>query len=451
MNRTSLIRKYNVPGPRYTSYPTVPFWDNEEIEAEVWKQLVSRTYGDTAGEGLSLYIHLPYCESLCTYCGCNTRITVNHAVELPYIEAVLKEWKMYCEVLGESPVIREIHLGGGTPTFFSPENLKLLIDGILNNATTHPDHEFGFEGHPNNTTREHLQVLYDLGFRRVSFGIQDFDPRVQEIVNRIQPVEKVKECTEAARAIGYTSVNYDLIYGLPLQTEQSVQRTIEEVKKLRPDRIAFYSYAHVPWIKPGQRKFTEKDLPEDEVKRALYENGKRMFADAGYLEIGMDHFALPEDPLAIAFANKSMHRNFMGYTTTSTRLLIGLGVSSISDAWTGFVQNLKKVEDYLKVVNSGQLPFFRGHLLNGDDIVIREHILDLMCTFETKWQPADVLFRNEIISRLDDLRIDRLIVVDETGVKILEEGMPFVRNVCMAFDLRLWEKNEQKQLFSKTV
>lgn len=451
MNRTSLIRKYNVPGPRYTSYPTVPFWDNEEIEAEVWKQLVSRTYGDNAGDGLSLYIHLPYCESLCTYCGCNTRITVNHAVELPYIEAVLKEWKMYCEVLGESPVIREIHLGGGTPTFFSPENLKLLIDGILNNATTHPDHEFGFEGHPNNTTREHLQVLYDLGFRRVSFGIQDFDPRVQEIVNRIQPVEKVKECTEAARAIGYTSVNYDLIYGLPLQTEQSVQRTIEEVKKLRPDRIAFYSYAHVPWIKPGQRKFTEKDLPEDEVKRALYENGKRMFADAGYLEIGMDHFALPEDPLAIAFANKSMHRNFMGYTTTSTRLLIGLGVSSISDAWTGFVQNLKKVEDYLKVVNSGQLPFFRGHLLNGDDIVIREHILDLMCTFETKWQPADVLFRNEIISRLDDLRIDRLIVVDETGVKILEEGMPFVRNVCMAFDLRLWEKNEQKQLFSKTV
>lgn len=451
MNRTSLIRKYNVPGPRYTSYPTVPFWDNEEIEAEVWKQLVSRTYGDNAGDGLSLYIHLPYCESLCTYCGCNTRITVNHAVELPYIEAVLKEWKMYCEVLGESPVIREIHLGGGTPTFFSPENLKLLIDGILNNATTHPDHEFGFEGHPNNTTREHLQVLYDLGFRRVSFGIQDFDPRVQEIVNRIQPVEKVKECTEAARAIGYTSVNYDLIYGLPLQTEQSVQRTIEEVKKLRPDRIAFYSYAHVPWIKPGQRKFTEKDLPEDEVKRALYENGKRMFADAGYLEIGMDHFALPEDPLAIAFANKSMHRNFMGYTTTSTRLLIGLGVSSISDAWTGFVQNLKKVEDYLKVVNSGQLPFFRGHLLNGDDIVIREHILDLMCTFETKWQPADVLFRHEIISRLDDLRIDRLIVVDETGVKILEEGMPFVRNVCMAFDLRLWEKNEQKQLFSKTV
>ncbi len=451
MDRTALIRKYNVPGPRYTSYPTVPFWNTAPVTQIQWKRLVQQACMRAPEDGVSLYIHLPYCESLCTYCGCNTRITVNHAVELPYIKAVIAEWKMYVELLGHKPVIRELHLGGGTPTFFSPENLKYLIQTILDHSVTHPDHEFGFEGHPNNTRREHLQVLYDLGFRRVSFGIQDFDVRVQEIVNRIQPVAVVRECTETAREIGYTSVNYDLIYGLPLQTPASVTKTIEEVKKLRPDRIAFYSYAHVPWIKPGQRKFTELDLPEDEVKRSLYENGKRMFEKAGYIEIGMDHFALPDDALALAFKNFSMHRNFMGYTTTNTKLLIGLGASSISDAWGGFVQNLKKVEDYLAAVEQGIFPFYRGHILSEEDLMIREHILSLMCTFQTGWKTEDYLLRSDIIERLSDMVSDKLLVVDDEGVRILSEGLPFVRNACMAFDVKLWIEQKMGQLFSKTI
>lgn len=446
-----LIRKYNVPGPRYTSYPTVPFWENKPIEQQQWKDMVKKAYSDAPSDGISLYIHLPYCESLCTYCGCNTRITVNHAVEMPYILAVIAEWKMYCDVLGCKPLIREIHLGGGTPTFFSASNLKTLIEGILSCAVVHPDHEFGFEGHPNNTTGEHLKTLYDLGFRRVSFGIQDFDPRVQEIVNRIQSVAAVKRCTQLAREIGYTSVNYDLIYGLPLQTLESVSATIEEVKKLRPDRIAFYSYAHVPWMKPGQRKFTELDLPDDEVKRSLYENGKRMFAEAGYVEIGMDHFGLPEDALTRAFRESSMHRNFMGYTTSATRLLIGLGVSSISDAWNGFVQNLKKVEDYMNAVGEGEIPFFRGHLLSREDVIIRRHILALMCSFETKWQKEDEVYRNEIVQRLEEMVADGLVEVDDHGVRILPEGLPFVRNACMAFDMRMWAEKKAGQLFSKTI
>jgi oxygen-independent coproporphyrinogen-3 oxidase len=297
----TLIEKYNVATPRYTSYPTVPYWDDNVPEAKQWQQLAKATFDCTNDkEGISLYIHLPFCESLCTYCGCNTRITVNHNVESPYITAILKEWDMYVSLFETKPKIKEIHLGGGTPTFFKPERLVHLIEGILSTSVLCDNAELSFEGHPNNTTIDHLKVLYNVGFRRVSLGIQDFDIKVQRIINRIQSYDSVKTVTENARKIGYTSINYDLIYGLPLQTEQSMNETIEKVIQLHPDRIAFYSYAHVPWIKPGQRKFTEADLPEGKVKRALYENGRKAFEEAGYFEIGMDHFGLSDDPLNIA-------------------------------------------------------------------------------------------------------------------------------------------------------
>lgn len=452
MQNIELIRKYNIPGPRYTSYPTVPYWDLEPVDQDDWKRCVKGTYDKSKEEGISLYIHLPYCESLCTYCGCNTRITVNHAVERPYIDAVLREWSLYLELFDERPVVREIHLGGGTPTFFSAANLRMLISTILESADIHPEHEFGFEAHPNNTTAEHLQTLYDLGFRRLSLGIQDFDPRVQEIVNRIQPVEKVAECTQLAREIGYTSINYDLIYGLPLQTLESVKATIRTVTQLRPERIAFYSYAHVPWIKPGQRKFTEQDLPEDEVKRSLYENGRMMLEEAGYKEIGMDHFALQSDGLYQSFVEGKLHRNFMGYTTTHTELLVGLGASSISDSWNGFVQNLKKVEDYIATVGQGMFPFYRGHLLNEEDLMIRKHILNIMCRFKTEWNgSAAMINKEEILTRLKEMSDDKLIDILESGVRIKPEGQAFVRNACMAFDARLWRKEPKSQLFSKVI
>lgn len=446
-----LIRKYNVPGPRYTSYPTVPYWSETPPTEAAWKQHVLDAY--QRNEGISLYIHLPFCESLCTYCGCNTRITVNHKVEEPYLETVLKEWKMYRDLLGEAPVLKEMHLGGGTPTFFSPENLRRLIEGIKQDCRLADDYEFGFEGHPNNTTKAHLQTLFDLGFRRVSFGIQDFNEEVQRIINRLQPYTNVERVTREAREIGYTSVNYDLIYGLPLQTLESVQDTIEKTKALRPDRIAFYSYAHVPWIKPGQRRYTEADLPSNEVKRELYETGKAMFEEAGYVEIGMDHFALKEDALTQAMNEGRLHRNFMGYTTQATELMIGLGVSSISDSWTAFAQNLKKVEDYKAAVNEGRLPIFRGHELTREDLVLRRHILNLMCRFQTNWkaQEAKTTFLLEAKSRLRDIAADGLIRIEEDSVQVFEEGKPFVRNVCMALDARLWRKQPSTQLFSSTI
>ena len=297
---TDLVSKYNIQAPRYTSYPTVPYWDNTMNEAK-WVQHIKNAFVKYNKEGISLYIHLPYCESLCTYCACNTRITVNHKVEVPYIESLLKEWQLYLNQFESKPLIKEIHLGGGTPTFFSPENLTHLLSSILKTVDVAKDYDFSFEGHPGNTTKAHLQALFNLGFKRVSFGIQDFDEKVQDTINRYQTFEEVDQVINDAREIGYTSINFDLVYGLPYQTVESINDTITKIISLKPERIAFYSYAHVPWLKPGQRKYSEKDLPADSYKRSLYEEGKKLFLLANYSDIGMDHFALPNDSLFDAF------------------------------------------------------------------------------------------------------------------------------------------------------
>lgn len=448
-----LIAKYNVPGPRYTSYPTVPHWDKSPTQQE-WKDAVSIRFKETnADQGISLYVHLPFCESLCTYCGCNTRITVNHGVEIPYMNAIIKEWELYKQVFSGRPKIKEIHLGGGTPTFFSPENLQALIKQLLLDCDVADNYEFSFEGHPRNTTKEHLQALYDVGFRRLSLGIQDFDEKVQLVVNRIQPFAMVKDVVDNAREIGFKSINFDLIYGLPFQTLESIENTITLVNKLRPERIAFYSYAHVPWVKPGQRRFTEMDLPTDSYKRALYELGKELFENSGYIEVGMDHFSLPEDDLYIAMKEHRLHRNFMGYTTGHNELMIGLGVSSISDSWNMFAQNVKVVEEYYRILEEGNLPIYRGHILNSEDLLIRKKILNLMCHFET--DVAD-LMRYElqwtmIKNKLNPLIKDGLAAINGTTVYILEAGRPFVRNICMAFDYRISDTSSMTNMFSSTV
>lgn len=450
----SLIEKYNVAAPRYTSYPTVPYWDNDAPEQEQWKRLVKDTFVMTnKKDGISLYIHLPFCESLCTYCGCNTRITVNHAVEKPYLMAVLKEWAMYLDLFETTPLIKEIHLGGGTPTFFKPEHLAELIEGILSTSILCNDAELSFEAHPNNTSHSHLQTLYNLGFGRLSLGIQDFDKKVQHIINRIQTYEAVEEVTKQAKKIGYTSINYDLIYGLPLQTEASMKETIDKVIELHPHRIAFYSYAHVPWIKPGQRKFTEADLPSGESKRKLYENGREAFIKAGYVEIGMDHFALLDDPLHKAEKRNELHRNFMGYTTSHTQLLVGLGVSSISDAWQGFVQNEKKLEDYYQKIEQGVFPFFKGHVLSTEDTILRKHILNVMCQMETSWKQEREQCQSlyDGLNRLHEMQLDGLVTIKNDSLIVTPEGKPFLRNVCMALDAKLWEKQPEAQLFSSVV
>ncbi|MEX5439098.1 oxygen-independent coproporphyrinogen III oxidase [Acinetobacter indicus] len=452
---SSLVQKYNVPGPRYTSYPTVPYWEEASFSREAWQQSLQRAFAESnASEGISLYIHLPFCESLCTFCGCHKRVTKRHEVEQPYIQAVLKEWDLYCQLLPDRPMIKEIHLGGGTPTFFSVAHLQQLIQGILGKATVAPEHEFSFEGHPNNTTREHLQALYDLGFRRVSYGVQDYNEKVQKAIHRIQPYEHVQRLTEWARDIGYTSISHDLVFGLPFQNLEDVLHTIQQTTQLNPDRLAFYSYAHVPWIKGnGQRGFKDDDVPKDELKRTLYEEGKKKLLAHGYHEIGMDHFALKSDAMYQAFQQGSLHRNFMGYTASKTQLMIGLGLSSISDSWYSFAQNEKTLEDYYARLEQNEIPVFRGHVLTAEDLMIRRHILNLMCSFQTSWAEPEMQFPElpEVLKQLEEMQEDGLLTLFEDHLQVTEQGKPFVRNICMAFDLRLKRKVPSTRIFSMTI
>lgn len=451
----SLVQKYNIPGPRYTSYPTVPYWDNATFSKEKWIKTFQDSFKESnSSEGISLYIHLPFCESICTFCACHKHITKRHEVEKEYINTVLKEWDLYVDLLDELPVIKEIHLGGGTPTFFSAERLQFLIMGLFKKAIRHEDYEFSFEGHPNNTTKEHLQTLYNLGFTRVSFGVQDYNLKVQEAINRVQPFENVANATKWARKIGYTSISHDLIFGLPFQTEKNIIETIVKTKALKPDRISFYSYAHVPWVKGvGQRGFNENDLPKNDEKRELYEAGKELFSALGYVEIGMDHFALKTDNLYISTEEKTLHRNFMGYTANKTQLMVGLGMSAISDSWYGFAQNVKTVKEYQKLVNNEEIPVFRGHILNEEDLIIRKHILNIMCSFSTSWDEKEGSFNEigETINLLKEMELDNLLTIEKGSLIVKKEAKPFVRNICMAFDRRLQRKKPDTAIFSMTI
>ena len=451
---TSLINKYNIPGPRYTSYPTVPFWDEAAFTADLWQQSVIRSFNESNdAEGISIYIHLPFCEQLCTFCACHKRITKQHSVETPYLESVLKEWQLYLQLFGKKPKIKELHLGGGTPTFFSPENLKILLEGIFAHAEIAENPEFSFEGHPNNTTREHLQTLYDLGFRRCSFGVQDYDPQVQKAINRIQPFENVERVTNWAREIGYKGVSHDLVFGLPFHTWEKMEFTIRKTLELKPDRLAFYSYAHVPWIKGvGQRGFDENDLPSGEEKRKLYENGKKLLEELGYIEVGMDHFALEHDDLYQSMVSGDIHRNFMGYSSSKTQLMVGLGMSAISDSWYAFAQNNKTVEEYQKLVEEGIIPVVKGHILSEEDLNIRQHILNLMCRLETSWD-LQTAFPElpSALEALKEMEADGLVEISDNSIKITEKGRAFTRNVAMTFDLRMMRNKPETRIFSMTI
>ncbi len=451
---SSLINKYNIPGPRYTSYPTVPFWDENSFTPKKWLESVKKSFEESNDEeGISIYIHLPFCEALCTFCACHKRITKQHSVEVPYLESVLKEWDLYIKLFGRKPKIKELHLGGGTPTFFSVENLRTLLEGIFSKSEIAEHPEFSFEGHPNNTTKEHLQMFYDLGFRRVSFGVQDYDPKVQKAINRVQPFENVKNVTEWAREIGYISISHDLVFGLPHSNWESMEHTIHKTLELHPDRLAFYSYAHVPWIKGvGQRGFDENDLPSGEEKRRLYENGKKLLEELGYLEVGMDHFSLEHDDLYQSLLNGKIHRNFMGYSSSKTQLMIGLGMSSISDSWYAFAQNEKSVEEYQKIVEEGVIPVVKGHILNKEDLIIRQHILNLMCRLETSWNDETYIPEIEnAIEHLQEMENDGLVEISENSIKITEKGRPFTRNVAMTFDLRMLRNKPETRIFSMTI
>jgi oxygen-independent coproporphyrinogen-3 oxidase len=446
---TDLFAKYDVPAPRYTSYPTVPFWTDSPT-TDQWIDHLNQPFANEAATW-SLYFHLPFCESLCTFCACNTVITRDHGREEGYVKLLSTEWNLYLErvpALTER-ALRGVHLGGGTPTFFAKENLERILKPILSQTKIDRDRfEASVEVHPGHTTREQLEMLYGLGFTRISLGVQDFDTEVQRLVNRHQPYEVTKSITDISRQLGYTSVNYDLIYGLPRQNPDRFSSTVHKTIELRPDRIALYSFARVPWIKPAQRSYKDEDLPVAGEKRALYELAREMLERAGYVEIGMDHFALPHDGMAEAQRNGTLHRNFQGYTETRTTVLLGLGVSAISETPTCFHQNEKAFPVYERRVQNGEIPTLRGHLLTAEDRELREQILQFMTRFEVRLTDDQAEDARDFLRPMIE---DGLVAISNDRLELTEKGTPFLRNACMFFDRRLRNQEQRPQVFSQAL
>jgi oxygen-independent coproporphyrinogen III oxidase len=446
--KDNLFYKYDVPVPRYTSYPTVPYWSDSPTTVE-WLQSLNRAY--STKPAWSLYVHIPYCETLCTFCGCNTSITRNHDREKPYMELILKELDAYLSQvpqLADAPLM-QFHFGGGTPTFLSPQNLQSLAKNILDRLSVSPQFHGSVEVDPRRTQVEHLKLLKDIGFSRLSLGVQDFDPEVQRLVHRIQPFEQTQQMTEEGRRLGYSSVNFDLIYGLPKQTEASVLDMMEKTWLLRPDRIALYSLAVVPWIKPAQRLFKDEDLPKGKDKRRLYEISRQFLIDKGYIEIGMDHFALPTDSLAISHSQGLLHRNFMGYVEDRTQVLLGLGVSAISETPDCFHQNEKALPVYERRVGHGEIPTLRGHKLSEEDQDRREQILRFMTQGQVEITDPNQWKR--VKDFLKEMVDDGLVEFGQHTLRLTAQGRPFLRNACLALDERLLRKQPDSQLFSKSL
>ncbi|MCO4792074.1 MAG: oxygen-independent coproporphyrinogen III oxidase [Bacteriovoracaceae bacterium] len=446
INDQLLIQKYDRPGPRYTSYPAHPHWKQSPSQSEWLEQVLLRK---ELGANFDLYVHIPFCSSLCIYCGCSRVITKDMELASRYVDSLIKEWNLYQEKCG--PIsLSSIHLGGGTPTFLEPSLLSKLITSIKGNK----DISWGaVEVDPRVTTKEHCDVLIRNGFQKFSLGIQDFDPVVQKNINRKQPYEMVEDMVSYLRDNGVESINFDIIYGLPGQSVETIKSTFEKVEKLKPDTIAFYSYAHVPWKIKSQKALEKIGLPKAEEKRDLYEEGKRYLEKLGYAELGMDHFSLKDDQLYHAYEKGELKRSFMGYTSKKGECLIGLGCSSISSSGLGYVQNEKDVTAYMNTVNSGNLPLIYGHTMSQQDKMIDQTIQDLMCQGKTDLERVlnslDDNHVNNIRNTYNEMMSDGLLNLEKSNLEILEKGKPFVRNICMALDPNLKIKSENQ--FSRTI
>lgn len=446
MNRlNNLIEKYNRPGPRYTSYPPVPYW-KETPEEVTWINHINTSYDPD--KGIDLYVHVPYCESLCYYCGCSRIITKDHSVEEKYLAMVLKEWSLYQERLGFTPNINSLHFGGGTPTFLSAAHLDLLIKTLTKNKL--PQFIGSIEIDPRTCQTAHLDVLAQNGITRVSLGIQDFDPVVQEAIHRHQSPAMVDLLVSKIRERGITSLNFDLIYGLPKQSLNSISDTIATVIKLNPELIAFYSYAHLPDKIKNQRLINEDDLPSPKLKRELYELGKKLLQENGYHDVGMDHFAKPGSYLYQAKLEDNLHRNFMGYVDKKSTILLGLGPTSISDSSLSFIQNIKDVRSYEEKVNANQLPIEKGHIHSSTDLMVQDIILELMCRNEATLSENSLPYWEEVLKELKDFEADGILAFEKNKLKLSELGKVFVRNVAMSFDYHLREQRTAVK-FSQTI
>jgi oxygen-independent coproporphyrinogen-3 oxidase len=441
-----LLAKYDAPGPRYTSYPPVPDWTGGVDETVYRTALASLGNGD-----LALYVHLPFCASRCLYCGCTATVTTRAQVVNQYLGRLERELRMVTEAVGRAPVLRELHWGGGTPNFLDDEQIRHAFGLIARAFTLADDIECSVEADPRLVTPSQLATLRELGFDRISFGVQDLDPIVQEGIGRVQPVDMVRTVVEQARAAGFTSLNVDVIYGLPHQSIASFRDTIDEVIALNPDRIACFGYAHVPWIRPHQRRMDETALPDRALRFALYQLAVERFTDAGYVWIGLDHFARPDDELARAADEGRLHRDFMGYTTRQSRNLIGVGVSAIGEVGDYFIQNFAHLGEWQRAVDAGLLPVTRGHRLTAEDRARGHAIRELLCNSHLD----RALLPDDDGSTLDAFRAfeaDGLVLIGERAITVTPTGRFFLRNLAMALDAyRKPQLGTEAPRFSRTV
>jgi oxygen-independent coproporphyrinogen-3 oxidase len=453
-----LLARYVADGPRYTSYPSAPVW-TERYDAEAFRADLAAREG-TEGEALSLYVHVPFCRSLCHFCACNRVVTRRPELPARYLETIAREIELVREALDGAPRTTQLHWGGGTPTHLEPEQIRRLHRALGETFPTEPGAELSIEADPRVTGEAHLEALRECGFRRLSLGVQDFDPRVQRAIHRLQPVQQTASLGERARRLGFESVGFDLIYGLPFQTEASFAATLDTVVALAPDRIALYGYAHVTWVAPQQRGFERHDLPDPPTRLRLFALALERLLRAGYVHVGLDHFARPADALARALRERTLRRNFMGYTTQAGVRLLGVGPSAISELPTAYAQSARDLEAWEAAVRAGRLATFRGHRLGPDDRRRRFAIARLMCHGELAADEYRAEFGSEVARDLASARpalaaqaADGLVRLEEDGsVRVTELGQLFLRNVAMAFDAYLPEQQRSgRRVFSRTV
>jgi len=453
---SDLLKRYDVPGPRYTSYPTADRFVEAFTEQDYRQALAQRAAGSMALP-LSLYVHIPFCESLCYYCACNKVITKHHSRGAEYLRHLSREVELQIEALGSGHSVSQLHLGGGTPTFLSDTELEDLMAMLGRHFNLVPGGEYSIEVDPRTVDAVRLQALHRLGFNRLSFGVQDFDPAVQKAVHRIQPAEQVFALVAAARQIGFESINVDLIYGLPLQTPESFRRTLAQLTELRPGRVALYGYAHLPTRFKPQRRIVTAELPGAAEKLAMLSASLDTLGEAGYVYVGMDHFALPDDALAVAKRQGRLHRNFQGYSTQPDCDLIALGVSAIGRVGATYSQNAKTLEEYVDLLDQGRLPIVRGLALTRDDLLRRAVIMSLMCQGELLFEAIDQghlidsrrYFAREL-EQLAEFAEQGLVRIDHAGVEVTDRGWYLVRAIAMVFDRHL-QADQDRARFSRIL
>jgi oxygen-independent coproporphyrinogen III oxidase len=453
-----LLRKFDVPGPRYTSYPTADRFVEAFTADDYARALTQRRNGAAAMTlPLSLYVHIPFCEALCYYCACNKIITRHHERAKPYLEYLAREVALHTALLGTQQKVTQLHLGGGSPTFLSDDELRGLMDMLRSHFQLVPGGEYAIEVDPRTIDVGRLDALASMGFNRLSFGVQDFDPVVQKAVHRVQPAEQVFALVAAARERGFESINVDLIYGLPHQTPASFDRTLEQIVALRPDRIALYAYAHLPERFKPQRRIASEHLPDASSKVSMLARSLAALMGAGYVYVGMDHFALPDDPLAVAKRQGRLHRNFQGYSTQPDHDLIALGVSSIGRLGATYSQNAKTLPEYCDALDNGRFPVVRGLALTRDDLIRRAVIMALMCQGQCLYESVDLAylidFKTYFAAELEVLRSmqdNGMVVLDDAGIQVTAMGWYFVRAVAMVFD-RYLQSDRNRARFSRII